>query len=142
MKLGGIFMDLIPKNIFFREIFDDLLDMPTLKSAEMMRSDIYEEGNNYIIEVDIPGFQKENIFVDYEKGYLNIKAQKSKETNDEDKEKKYLRRERYYGEFKRSFYIGDIDESQIEANFENGILKVLFPKKQAEDKNKKLIEIK
>jgi HSP20 family protein len=131
-------MHLIPKNTFFREIFDDLFDMPIMKSGDIMRSDIYEEDDNYVVEMDIPGFNKEDLLVDYNNGYLNIIAKKETE---QEKNKNYIRRERYYGEYKRSFYVGDIDESLIKANFENGILKVIFPKKQLEDNSKKVIEI-
>lgn len=131
-------MHLIPKNTFFREIFDDLFDMPIMRSGDIMRSDIYEEDDNYVVEMDIPGFNKEDLLVDYNNGYLNIIAKKETE---QEKNKNYIRRERYYGEYKRSFYVGDIDESLIKANFENGILKVIFPKKQLEDNSKKVIEI-
>lgn len=136
-------MHLVPKNTFFREIFDDLFDLPAIKSIDIMRSDIYEEGNNYIIEVDIPGFKKKDIKIDYNKGYLNVNAQRKESTNKENeaKGKKYIRKERYYGEYKRSFYVGDIDESSIKANFDDGTLKVSFPKKQLENADKKLIEI-
>ncbi len=136
-------MHLVPKNTFFREIFDDLFDVPAIRSIDIMRSDIYEEDNNYIIEVDIPGFKKKDIKIDYNKGYLNINAQRKESTEEEDenKGKKYIRKERYYGEYKRSFYVGDIDESLIKANFDEGTLKVSFPKKQLENANKKLIEI-
>ena len=113
--------------------------MPIFKSFEMMRSDIYEEGDNYVVEVDIPGFQRKDIAIDYNKGNLNISAKR--EEDKEDKNKKYIRRERYYGEYKRSFYIGEVDESLIKAKFDNGILKISFPKKQIETANKKLIEI-
>ncbi|MDD2489959.1 MAG: Hsp20/alpha crystallin family protein [Bacilli bacterium] len=131
-------MHLIPKNTFFREIFDDLFDMPIMRSGDIMRSDIYEEDDNYVVEMDIPGFNKEDLLVDYNNGYLNIIAKKETE---QEENKNYIRRERYYGEYKRSFYVGDIDESLIKANFENGILKVIFPKKQLEDNSKKVIEI-
>ena len=131
-------MHLIPKNTFFREIFDDLFDMPIMRSGDIMRSDIYEEDDNYVVEMDIPGFNKEDLLVDYNNGYLNIIAKKETE---QEKNKNYIRRERYYGEYKRSFYVGDIDESLIKANFEDGILKVIFPKKQLEDNSKKVIEI-
>jgi len=131
-------MDLIPKNYFFRDFFDDFFDLPSLRPREMIRSDIYEDGDNYVVEMDVPGFYREDIVVDYSNGYLNIIAKKESKVEDD---KNYIRRERYYGEYKRSFYLGDIDESLIKATFKNGILKVAFPKKQAEDTAKKVIEI-
>jgi HSP20 family protein len=136
--MGGMKMSLLPRETFFRDIFEDLFDLPVLKTADVMRSDVYEKNGNYIIEIDIPGFQKEDINIDYTKGYLNISAIRE-ETKEE--EKNYIRRERFLGQYKRSFYIGEIDESQVKANFENGILKVSFPKKQLETESKKLIEI-
>ena len=130
-------MDLIPKRSFFGDFFDDFFDMPVVKSNDIMQTDVYEENDNYVIEVDIPGFNKEDVTIDYNKGYLNISA-KREETKED---KNYIRRERFYGQYKRSFYIGEIDESKIKASFEDGILKVNVPKEQLEDKSKKVIEI-
>lgn len=129
-------MFLIPRRSFFRDDFDDFFDFPTFSSNVLMKSDIYEEGNNYVIEIDLPGFKKEDVTINYDKGYLTIEAKKE-ETKEE--KKNYVKRERYYGEFKRSFYVGDIDDSLIKAKFEDGILKINFPKKELE--NKKLIDI-
>jgi len=103
-----------------------------------MRSDVYEQDNQYVVEMDIPGFKKEDINIDYNNGYLSISA-KNEDVVEEDKN--YIRRERFYGQYQRSFYVGDIDESLIKANFDEGTLKVSFPKKQLENANKKLIEI-
>ena len=135
-------MHLIPKDAFFREIFDDLFDMPVQRTVDIMKSDVYVENDNYVIEMDTPGFKREDIKIDYNKGYLNVNAKKEELNEEKDENnKKYIRKERYYGEYKRSFYVGDIDESLIKANFENGILKISFPKKQLENASKKLIEI-
>jgi HSP20 family protein len=132
-------MDLIPRRGFFRDIFDDLFEWPLIsKSFDIMRSDVYEQDNQYVVEMDIPGFKKEDINIDYNNGYLSISA-KNEDVVEEDKN--YIRRERFYGQYQRSFYVGDIDESQIKASFNNGILKVVFPKKQLENPNKKKIEI-
>jgi HSP20 family protein len=132
----GCTMFLIPRRSFFRDDFDDFFDFPISNSNVLMKSDIYEEGNNYVIEIDLPGFKKEDVTINYDKGYLTIEAKKE-ETKEE--KKNYVKRERYYGEFKRSFYVGDIDDSLIKAKFEDGILKINFPKKELE--NKKLIDI-
>ncbi len=134
-------MQLVPKNTFFREIFDDLFDMPALKSVDMMRSDVYEENDSYVIEIDIPGFKKSDIDINYNKGYFTINAKKEISTDEQGENKKYIRKERHYGEYKRSFYVGEIDESLIKAKFDNGTLKLTFPKKQLESANKKSIEI-
>ncbi len=89
---------------------------------EPLRTDIYEVGENQCIEMDLPGYQKDNVTIDYNNGYLTIMASK------EGQEKNYIRQERYYGEYSRTFYVGDIDESSIKANLENGILKITYPK--------------
>lgn len=72
---------------------------------------------------------------------MTIKAEKKNEVNEEDKEKNYIRRERTYGKYERSFYLGDLDEDKIDASFENGMLKLVVPKKEEVD-TKKVIEIK
>ncbi len=121
---------------FYDDVFDSLLDDSDIK---MMRSDIYEKDNKYIIEMDLPGFKKEDIKLECKKGNLIVTAEKKQEN--EDKNKKYIRRERSYGKCSRSFYLGDIDESNIEAEFHHGTLKVTVPKVD-EEKNKKYIDIK
>ena len=91
--------------------------------------------------MDIPGFKKDEISVETKDGYLTITAEKKDEVNEDDKEKNYIRRERTYGKYQRSFYLGDLDEENIDASFENGMLKIEVPKKEEVD-SKKVIEIK
>lgn len=130
-------MQLIPRNLFFDDIFDDL-DRPMLPVEADMKCDIYEKDGDYHIEVDIPGFKKEDISVTCDNGYLTISAVKNSE--DEDKSKKYIRRERHYGKYQRSFYLGDIDSNKIKASFKHGILNIVVPKVN-EVETKKNIEI-
>lgn len=130
-------MDLMPRKIYLDDIFDDFISS---KKEPKMKCDIYEKGNNYHIEMDIPGFNKNEISVETKNGYLTIIAEKNNEVNNEDKEKKYIRRERTYGKYERSFYLGDLDAENISAKFENGILKITVPKKE-EVESKKIIEI-
>lgn len=124
---------MLPSRIFFDNFLDDF------KESDRMKCDIYEKDNIYHIEADIPGFTKEDIKVEFNKGNLIIVAEKNSDNEDEDKN--YLRRERYYGKYQRSFYLGEIDENACEASFENGILKITVPKK-SEEETKKYIEIK
>jgi HSP20 family protein len=124
---------MLPSRIFFDNFLDDI------KENDKMKCDIYEKDNIYHIEADIPGFNKEDINVEFNKGNLTITAEKN--TENDDKDKNYLRRERYYGKYQRSFYLGDIDEENSEATFNNGILKISIPKK-LEEENKRKIEIK
>ena len=130
-------MDLMPRNFSFDDIFDNFL---TDKSYSNMKCDIYEKGGDYHIEMDIPGFNKEEISVETKDGYLTIKAEKKNEETEEDNDKNYIRRERTYGKYERSFYLGDLDEDKIDAKFDNGMLKITVPKKEEVD-TKKVIEI-
>lgn len=126
---------MLPSRIFFDSFLDDF------KEESKMKCDIYEEKGIFYIEADIPGFNKEDINIEISKGNIIITAEHSEEEKEVD-EKKYLRRERtIYGKYQRSFYLGEIDEENIEASFEGGILKISIPKRQ-ELNNKKRIEIK
>lgn len=115
-----------------------LIDSPFLKEKEFMKTDIREYQNKYIIEIDLPGLKKEDITINYENGYLTIKATK----NTELKTEVYIRRERFYGEVKRSFYIGEKKETDIKATYENGILTISFPKEESPKKDVQNITIK
>lgn len=131
-------MSLLPGRFYLDNFFDDFAED---KKVMNMNCDIYEKGGKYNIVLDIPGFDKKDINIDIEDGYLTIEATRNVENNEEDEEKHYIKRERFYGSFKRQFYIGDIDHESIEAEFKDGTLKVVVPK--MEEKNtKKSIEIK
>ncbi len=130
-------MNLVPRKFFLDDLFDDFV--PEVSRTNNMKCDIYEKDGNYVVEMDIPGFSKDDIDINVEKGYLTITASKENETNDEGKN--YIRRERSYGKFQRQFYMGDVNEDEINAEFTNGILKVMVPKKE-EVNTKKKIEIK
>lgn len=130
-------MNLIPRKFYLDDMFDDF--MPTRKEANM-KCDIYEKEGDYHIEMDMPGFSKEDITIETNDGYLTIKATKNDEVKEEDSNKNYIRRERSYGEYERSFYLGDLDQDNINASFNNGVLKITVPKKETPD-NKKKIEI-
>ena len=110
------------------------------ESIEKLR-DIYEENNNYVVEMDVPGFDKKDISIEANDGYLTITAEKNSEDEEKNENKNYIRRERVYGKVERSFYLGDLDQDKIDAEFKNGILNIVVPKKE-ETSNKKRIEIK
>lgn len=131
-------MDLIPRKFYLDDIFDDFISS---KKEQNMKCDIYEKDGNYHIEMDVPGFKKEDISIEASDGYLTIKAEKNSENNEEDENKNYIRRERSYGAYERSFYLGDLDQDKVEAEFKDGMLKISVPKKE-EVNNKKMIEIK
>ena len=116
---------MLPSKLFFDNFFDDL-DTPK-KLDKMMKCDIYEKDGLYNIEMDLPGFKKENINLDYKDGYLKVSA---KNVVEENEDKKYIRRERSVSECTRDFYVGDIDESSITASFKDGILTISVPKEE------------
>ena len=137
-------MMLVPRRNNF-DLFDDFFedDFFPRKEKNLMKTDIVEKKDKFILDIDLPGFEKENIKLSLDNGYLNISAKVEKEDKKDDE--KLLRQERFYGECSRSFYVGeDIKEEEIEAKFKNGILKIEIPKKEIEDKSKevKQIEIK
>ncbi|MCI8461053.1 MAG: Hsp20/alpha crystallin family protein, partial [Bacilli bacterium] len=109
------------------------------ENNKLMRTDIRETEEGYIIDVDLPGYNKEDIKIDVTDGYLTINAKMNQENNDENKGN-YVRRERFYGECSRSFYVGETVEAEdIKAAFRNGILSLEIPKI---DESKKLPEKK
>lgn len=130
-------MNLIPRKFYLGDDFFDDFFEPAVK--EQMKCDIYEKDGDYNIVLDVPGYDKNDIKIECDNGYLTISCEKTEE--DEDKKKNYIRRERRYGRFSRSFYVGDIDTDEIEAEFKSGTLKVVVPKTD-EKPTKKQIEIK
>jgi HSP20 family molecular chaperone IbpA len=130
-------MHLVPRKDYFSDFFDSFFDHD-IPTTSIMKSDIYEKDDNYIIEIDIPGFNKEDIEIDLDNGYLNITATKESVNSDD---KKYIRKERFYGKYQRKFYVGNIDKTKIKAKFDNGILEIALPKEEEEAKAKDIIEI-
>ena len=129
-------MDLIPRKFYLDDIFDGLI---TSERNGVAKCDIYEKDNKYHIEMDVPGYKKEDLRINLENNYLTISAEKK--NNEENENKKYIRRERTYSKFERSIYLGDVDDSNIDAEYKDGILKIVIPKKD-ENTSKKYIEIK
>ena len=139
-------MMLVPRKKDF-DLFDDMFDDPffTRNDNKMMKTDIKENDNNFELEVDLPGFNKDNIKMTIDDGYLTINAKQETNNDEKDEHGKYVRRERYYGECSRSFYVGDdVKPEDITANFKNGILTLEVPKVENKGKlpEKKYIEIK
>lgn len=96
----------------------------------MMKTDIRETDGSYELDVDLPGFKKDEIKVQLKDGYLTLSAAKGLDKDAKDKEGNYIRRERYAGSMSRSFYVGDgVKEEDIHAKYEDGILKLSLPKK-------------
>lgn len=127
-------MNLIPRSFLLDDFFDDFNKV----KVRDMKCDIYEEGDNYVFIIDVPGYSKDEIDVDIHRGYLTISASSNYENDNEDKT--YIRKERVYGTVRRQFYVGDVDENMIKASFNDGVLKVVVPKKE-EVVSKRKIEI-
>ena len=137
----ALFPRLMPN--YLDGVFDDFFTPVRGDEVSKMRCDIYEKDGIYTMEMDIPGFNREDVKIEVDDNdYLTITAEKNSETNDEDSDKNYVRKERSYGKYQRSFYVGDIDKDKIDAKFENGILKITMPKKEEEKSSKKTIEVK
>ena len=136
-------MMMIPRRNDF-DLFDKMFNDQffTRSESKLMRTDIKDKKDHYELEVDLPGYEKENIKIELSDGYLTINASMNKET-DEDKDSSYVHKERYVGECSRSFYVGDnIKEEDIKASFKNGTLKLTFPKNdQPKLEGKKYIDI-
>lgn len=122
---------MLPSRLFFDDGF--------FKGDENIKSDIYEKDGRLVVEMEAPGYTKDDINISIDKGTLSISFEKEE---NEEENKKYLHRERKsYSKVSRSFYLGDIDEEDIDASFKNGVLVISAPKKK-EIETKKTISIK
>ena len=127
---------MLPRRFYFDNALDQFFE-----EGNNMKCDIYEKDNIYHVEMDLPGFTKDEIKIECNKGTLSVTASKEEKHEEEDSDKKYIRRERTYGKFSRSFYLGEVNEDGINASFNNGTLTISIPKID-EEKAKKYIDIK
>lgn len=130
-------------SVFGENLFDDWMDFPFEKdffggknplygknAKNMMKTDVRETENGYELDIDLPGFKKDEITAQLKDGYMTISASKGLDKDEKDKEGRYIRRERYAGAMSRSFYVGEgVTEEDIHAKYEDGILKLSVPKK-------------
>ncbi len=133
----------------FDDFFDDFFDLPAIDdkamqkaqkklygrhAANMMKTDVQEHEDHYEVDIDLPGFHKDELSLELRDGYLVISAAKGFDKNGEEKKPgRFIRRERYAGSVSRSFYVGeDIKQEDIRAKYESGVLKLSIPKKEAE----------
>ena len=140
-------------SIFGENLFnDDWMDFgfPEVDKAlygkhagHVMKTDVKETDASYEVDIDLPGFKKDEISAKLDDGYLTISASKGLDKDEKNKEGKYIRKERYAGAMSRSFYVGgDVTEEDIKAKYEDGILRLSIPKKEAKAvENKKYIAI-
>lgn len=122
---------------FFNDSFDSAFDN-MFRSAfgnantTAMSTDIQDLGDSYQMEMELPGYEKQDLKADLKNGYLTISAEHNSENNEQDENGRFVRRERYTGHCQRSFYVGEgVRQEDIKASFENGILKLVIPKKEA-----------
>lgn len=131
-------------SVFDDGLFDDFMDFPTVRQSKddwnhfltgsmnsYMKTDIKEEGDHYELDIDMPGYDKDDVSAEIKDGYLTVSANKTENNDEKDDNGKYLRRERFVGSMSRSFYVGDdMTEDDIKAAFKNGTLSVCVPKKE------------
>ena len=111
-------------------------------AAREMKTDVREHEDHYEVDIDLPGFKKEEITLSLENGYLTVNAAKGLDKDEKNKKGKVIRQERYAGSLQRSFYVGDtLTEKDITAKFENGVLSLCVPKAEAKIPEKKVIMI-
>lgn len=132
--------DFFPK-LFQSDLDSDFFDR-FFKESNYPQVDVKEANGQYEVVVDVPGFSKEDIQVDFKDGYLSISGKKEESSETSEDEGHYIRKERSFGSFKRSFYVGDVDEQAIKGNFKDGVLQLTVPKPEEKDSgNGKRIEI-
>ena len=143
--------------IFSENLFDDWFDFPDFRDLDkaerklygrhaerLMRTDVHEQDDHYEVDIDLPGFSKDEITIELSNGYLLVSAAKGLDKDENNKKGKLIRQERYAGAMQRSFYVGDgITEEDIKATFKHGVLNLSIPKKEKEklpEKKQILIE--
>ncbi|SFR64939.1 Hsp20/alpha crystallin family protein [Anaeromicropila populeti] len=123
---------------FVDDVFQDFFSFPfKLKGnfSGMMKTDVKETGDQYQLDIELPGYAKEDIKAELKNGYLSISAKKEEEHTEKNENGKYICQERYTGQCQRRFYVGEhITQEDIKASFENGILKVVVPKQEVKEK--------
>ncbi len=141
-------------SIFGENLLDDWMDMPSFEfpdidrklygkhTSHVMKTDVHENEDGFEVDIDLPGFKKDEINISLENGYLSFSANKALDKDEKNKKGKVIRQERYTGAMQRSFYVGDgLSEEDIKARFEDGVLKLEVPKKQANLPEKRTIMI-
>ena len=130
-------------SIFGENLFDDWFDFPDFRDLDrtekklygkradrLMKTDVHEHEDHYEVDIDLPGFRKEELTLALENGYLTVSAAKGL-NKDESKKGKVIRKERYEGSMQRSFYVGEnLTEEEIKASFNHGVLHLEVPKKE------------
>ena len=148
---------MLAPSIFGENLFDDWFNFPEFDNFsnraerklychhadKLMKTDVRESEDGYEIDIDLPGFKKEDITLDLNNGYLTVSAAKGLDNEETNKKGRIIRQERYAGAMQRSFYVGDaLEEEDVKASFKHGVLNLTFPKKEkAKVPDKKTIMI-
>lgn len=115
----------------FDDVFDNGFDVPMFNQEPVLKTDVVEKDGKYIMKTDLPGFAKNDVKVTLENGTLSIHAARHENKDEKDKKGKVLRRERRYGSYSRSFYVGNqVKDSDVKANYNNGVLTIELPAKE------------
>ena len=124
------------------DLFDDVFGVPMFGREPLMRTDVEEKDNGYVMKMDLPGYKKEDIHISLQNGNLSIEAER-KESNEEKNSKgTVLREERFAGKCSRTFYVGkNVRDTDIKASFNDGTLVVTVPKAEAVPEENKFIAI-
>ncbi len=142
-------------SIFGEDLLDDWMEFPRMDfpdidrklygkhAANVMKTDVHEHDDAYEVDIDLPGFKKDEIKISLDNGYLTVAAEKALDNDKKTLKGKVIRKERYSGSMQRSFYVGEnVTDGEIKAKFEDGVLKLTVPKKNTEKvPEKKLIAI-
>ena len=125
-------------SIYARDLFDDVFEpfyrqnKTSFNSNGLMKTDVKETDDGYELSIDLPGVSKDDLKAEVKDGYMTVSVTKNENNDEKDKKGKFIRQERYAGAMSRSFYVGDdITENDIHAKFENGVLRLDVPKKEA-----------
>jgi len=137
---------MLRNGLFGEGLFDDWMRFPTFRdfddvekklygrhAAHVMKTDVHENDEGYEVDIDLPGFKKDELNLRLENGYLTVSAAKGLDKDEKTKKGKIIRQERYAGAMERSFYVGDaITEEDVKAKFEDGVLRLCIPKKESQ----------
>ncbi|QQP70384.1 Hsp20/alpha crystallin family protein [Carnobacterium sp. CS13] len=130
---------------FFPSLLDEdfsLLDkVPSSLTRSNFKADVHETDQKYELKIDLPGFDKENISIDYHHDVLTIQAKRQEEKSKKNDEGQFIKRERSYGSMTRQFYLTNVDEEKAKANYTDGVLTLIMPKLNSENTTKKQISI-
>lgn len=138
---------MLMSGLFGEDLFDDFFGFPTTRelanldkrvygkhAQNLMRTDVHENETDYEMDMDLPGFKKDQVNINLEDGYLTISAAKEHDNEKKDRHGKIIRQERYAGSMQRSFYVGDgVKPEDVKAKFEDGVLKLSIPKKELKE---------